>query len=95
MLASSASLGIQKVLLTISSTLFVTILFVVILTVYLLSVWRQELFHPEISKYLSLMFVVLIFIRFSANAERPRFDIFTPAISEGIIKRQAPMTIRL
>jgi len=65
MLASSASLGIQKVLLVISSTLVLTIVFVFLLALFILSVWRENLFNPVISKYLTLSVVVLLFIRFS------------------------------
>ena len=65
MLASSASLGIQKVLLTISSTLFVTVVFVFALMALLLSVWRENLFTPQVKRFITLSTVIVIFIRFS------------------------------
>lgn len=65
MLASSASLGIQKILLAISSTLVLTVFFVFLLTIFILSVWRENLFNPVFSKYLTLSVIVLLFIRFS------------------------------
>lgn len=65
MLASSASLGVQKVLLTISSTLAVTIAFVVALFLFLVSLWKTDLFNPTLKRYLSFSVIVLLFIRFS------------------------------
>ncbi|HEY5601860.1 MAG TPA: hypothetical protein VIM41_02005 [Gammaproteobacteria bacterium] len=65
MLASSASLGIQKVLLTISATTVVTWLLVCLLIVYLISVWRADGFPVEFRKFLLFLSVVLLFIRFS------------------------------
>ena len=65
MLASSASLGIQKVLLSISATFLVTFLVVVILTLYLLSMWRPALFSPDIKKLITSGAIIVLFIRFS------------------------------
>jgi len=65
MLASSASLGVQKVLLTISSTMAVTIAFVMVLILFLISIWKAELFNPALSRYLKLSAVILLFVRFS------------------------------
>lgn len=65
MLASSASLGIQKVLLTISATHLVTVLLIIILSIYLISIWRSDLFAPGLKKSLAFFSVVLLFIRFS------------------------------
>ncbi|WP_455200626.1 hypothetical protein [Kaarinaea lacus] len=65
MLASSASLGIQKVLLTISSTHLLTLLLVIVLSVYLISVWRPDWFAFGLKKSLVFFAVVLMFIRFS------------------------------
>ncbi|MGD8886085.1 MAG: hypothetical protein PVF34_10705, partial [Gammaproteobacteria bacterium] len=50
MLASSASLGIQKVLLAISSTTMMTILLIVVFSIYLVSVWRPDWFNPGMNK---------------------------------------------
>ena len=65
MLASSASLGIQKVLLVISSSLLLTIIFVLLLAVFILTVWRDNLFTPMARKYLTVSVIILLFIRFS------------------------------
>lgn len=65
MLASSASLGIQQVLLTITSTLFVTIVFVLFLLAFLVALWRPAIVSPEVSKFLKLAVIFLVFIRFS------------------------------
>ena len=65
MLASSASLGIQKVLLTISATYLVTILLVISLTFYLFCIWRPDWLGPAIKKSLVFFSVALLFIRFS------------------------------
>ena len=65
MLASSASLGIQKVLLTISSTTAVNIAFVGVLILFLISLWRGDLFNPSVNRSLKLSVVVLLFVRFS------------------------------
>lgn len=65
MLASSASLGIQKVLLSISSTLVVTILLAGLLTIYFVSVWRPDWFAPGLKRSVVFFSVALLFIRFS------------------------------
>jgi hypothetical protein len=65
MLASSASLGIQKVLLSISSTMIVTLLLAGLLGIYLISVWRPDWFAPGLKRSLVFFSVVLLFIRFS------------------------------
>jgi hypothetical protein len=65
MLASAASLGIQKVLLTISSTTLVTLTLVCLLSVYLLAVWRAGWFGAELRKLLLFFTMALLFIRFS------------------------------
>lgn len=65
MLASSASLGIQKVLLSISSTMIVTLLLSGLLGIYLISVWRPDWFAPGLKRSLVFFSVVLLFIRFS------------------------------
>jgi len=65
MLASSASLGVQKVLLTISSTTAVNVVFVGVLILFLISLWRVNLFNPSVNRYLKLSVVVLLFVRFS------------------------------
>lgn len=65
MLASSASLGIQKVLLTISSTLIVTLLLIVSLSALLVSTWRVNLFNPQLVRFINYTTIILIFIRFS------------------------------
>ena len=65
MLASSASLGIQKVLLKISSTFMITALLVTMMSLYLISVWRTDLFAPGLKRSLVFASVALLFIRFS------------------------------
>lgn len=65
MLASSASLGVQQVFLSISSTLFVTAVFVLFLAVFLITLWRPDLFNPQLSKFIKLSVIFLVFIRFS------------------------------
>jgi len=65
MLASSASLGIQKVLLNISSTLAITILLVVIFSLFLVSLWRPALFSPGIKKFITSVAITVLFLRFS------------------------------
>ena len=65
MLASSASLGIQKVLLSISSTTVVTLLLTGLLSVYLISVWRPDWFARELKRFLVFFSVAVLFIRFS------------------------------
>jgi len=65
MLASSASLGVQKVLLSISSTTAVNVVFVGVLILFLISLWRVNLFNPSVNRYLKLSVVVLLFVRFS------------------------------
>lgn len=65
MLASSASLGIQKVLLSISSTTVVTLLLAVLLSVYLISIWRPDWFASELKRFLVFFSVAFLFIRFS------------------------------
>lgn len=65
MLASSASLGIQKVLLSISSTTVVTLLLAGLLSVYLISIWRPDWFAAELKRFLVFFSVALLFIRFS------------------------------
>ena len=65
MLASSASLGIQQVLLTISSTLIVSILFVVFLAAFTISLWKPVMFTPQINRFIKLSVIFLVFVRFS------------------------------
>lgn len=65
MLASSASLGMQKVLLSISSTAVVTLLLAGLLGIYLVSVWRPDWFAPELKRALVFFSVAFLFIRFS------------------------------
>ena len=65
MLASSASLGIQQVFLTISSTVGVTIVFVLALCMFLVALWRPQLFSAEVNKFLTLSVIFIVFIRFS------------------------------
>lgn len=65
MLASSASLGIQQVLLTISSTTVVTIIFILFLFLFLLVLWKPKLLSPELNKFFTLAVIFIVFIRFS------------------------------
>ncbi|NOZ54908.1 MAG: hypothetical protein GXP08_17530 [Gammaproteobacteria bacterium] len=65
MLAASASLGIQKIFLSISSTLLVSGLLLVLLCLYGVSVWRPGLFSGGGRKLILSAAVVALFMRFS------------------------------
>ena len=65
MLASSASLGIQKVLLSISATLLVTSLLVILFSLYLVSLWRPALFSPGLRQFITSSAIIILFVRFS------------------------------
>lgn len=65
MLASSASLGIQKILLAISSTQVMTVALVMVLGLYLVFVWRPDWFAGGVQKTIVSAAIVIAFIRFS------------------------------
>jgi len=65
MLAASASLGIQKVFLSISSTLVVGGFLLVLLCLYAVTVWRPGLFSIRGRKLILSVAVVALFMRFS------------------------------
>lgn len=65
MLASSASLGIQKLLLFISSTLLITVVLVGICSMYLASLWRPDWFAPGMRRVIISGAIIMLFVRFS------------------------------
>lgn len=65
MLLSSSSLGMQKVLLSMSSWVWLTIGLSVVAFVYLASLWRQSTSSIVGRKYLSRFLVLLMILRFS------------------------------
>jgi len=65
MLASSASLGIQNILLSISASKSVTVLLVLVLLVYSVSIWKSQYFSPWMMRGLTSSMLILVFIRFS------------------------------
>jgi len=65
MLASSASLGIQKVLLSISSTMMVTLVLAGLLLIYIFSIWWPDWFATGVKRSVIFFSVALLFIRFS------------------------------
>jgi len=65
MLVSSASLGIQKILLEMSSSIALTILLAIILGVYVLSLWEPTLFSAGLRRGLTTLGLLIMFLRFS------------------------------
>jgi len=65
MLASSASLGIQKVLLGISSSAAVSGILVLVMLMYAASLWQNRFFSPGIKRVLTFSMLFLLFLRFS------------------------------
>ena len=65
MLASSASLGIQKVLLGISSNPAVSGILVLVLAIYGVSLWKNQLFSPGLKRVLTSGMLFILFLRFS------------------------------
>lgn len=65
MLAASASLGIQKIFLSISATKLVSGFLVVLLGLYCISVWRPTLFSSNVRKLILSAVIIILFLRFS------------------------------
>ncbi|MGD8570200.1 MAG: hypothetical protein PVJ39_19090 [Gammaproteobacteria bacterium] len=65
MLASSASLGIQKVLLAISSTQVMTVALLVVFGLYLVFVWRPDWFAAGAKSFIVSTAIIILFVRFS------------------------------
>jgi len=65
MLAASASLGIQKVFLSISSTMVVSGVLLILLCLYGLSVWQPGLFAAGGRQLIVSAAIVALFLRFS------------------------------
>ncbi|WP_428738434.1 hypothetical protein [Sulfurimonas sp.] len=66
MLLSTISLGIQKLLLIVSAKLFVQIMLFVSGTVTLGIVWYKKLHQSKFFSYSLKLFILLLFLRFSA-----------------------------
>lgn len=65
MLASSASLGIQKMLLGISSSMAISVLLAILVLAVMVLQWRPDLVSKNIGRFLTSFAIILIFIRFS------------------------------
>ena len=65
MLASSASLGIQKMLLGISSSAPISIFLSILLVALIILQWRSDIFGENLRKILVSLAIVMLFIRFS------------------------------
>ena len=65
MLASTASLGIQKIFLGMSSSLIASVILAVLLAIAIVTVWRPTLLSPAAKAYAKRLLLVVIFIRFS------------------------------
>jgi hypothetical protein len=65
MLASTASLGIQKIFLGMSSSLIASVILAVLLATAIATVWRPTLLSPTVKAYSKKLLLVMIFIRFS------------------------------
>jgi len=65
MLASSASLGIQRVFLNISSHWVTSLIFTIVVVSYLVLLWRENLVSSETRNAVSRLVLIVLFIRFS------------------------------
>ncbi len=65
MLAASASLGIQKIFLSISATEVVSGFLVVLLSLYCISIWWPKLFSLTTRKLILSAVIIILFLRFS------------------------------
>lgn len=65
MLASTASLGIQKIFLTISSSRISSIVLTVVLVLALMFVWRPGMSGESMRTFTKRVLLIMIFIRFS------------------------------
>ena len=66
MLIASVSLGVQKVLLTLSSTLFMQVALVLSASMTLFFVWVKAISSNAIASMLTKFFALLVILRFSA-----------------------------
>ena len=81
MLLSSTSLGIQKLFLTIGSTLIATIVFSVSLLLLLLVIWRPNCVGIQLRKSVVFVALLLVFMRFSV----PMATILGQGIYQGFL----------
>jgi hypothetical protein len=65
MLASTASLGIQKIFLGMSSSWIASAILTVLLALVIVTLWRPGLFNPNLMCYTKSVLLVVVFIRFS------------------------------
>jgi hypothetical protein len=65
MLASTASLGIQKIFLGMSSSWIASAILTVLLALVIVTLWRPGLFNPNLMSYTKSVLLVVVFIRFS------------------------------
>jgi len=65
MLASTASLGIQKIFLTISSSWICSALLTLLSAIMILAVWRPGIGGQSVKVFIRKFLLVMIFIRFS------------------------------
>jgi hypothetical protein len=65
MLASTASLGIQKIFLGMSASLIASALLALLLVVGVATVWWPQLLNPTVKGYAKSLLLVVVFIRFS------------------------------
>ena len=65
MLASTASLGIQKIFLNMSSSWISSTILIVLLIIAVLTMWRTSLLSPSVRVLVKRLLLVVIFIRFS------------------------------
>ena len=84
MLVSSASLGIQKVFLQISSSQGMNVLLAVVLLLFLLLIWRSGLGSPLLRKNVFLFISLVLFVRFSV----PAVAIINDAVYQHFLAKQ-------
>jgi hypothetical protein len=65
MLASTASLGVQKIFLSISASLICSVLLAVLMAATVIFVWRPEISGPSVRIIVRKLLLVMIFVRFS------------------------------
>ena len=65
MLASTASLGVQKIFLSMSSSWICSAILTLLLAIGVISLWRQGLLSPTAKAFAKNLTLVMVFIRFS------------------------------
>jgi hypothetical protein len=65
MLASTASLGIQKIFLTMSSSWISSTILTLLLTVALITIWWPSLLNLGTTNFAKMLLLIVLFIRFS------------------------------